>query len=541
MPIVDVPGLGRVQFPEGTSEADMVAAITAAIKPQAPQRAWYENAAIGAGGGMTDMARGLQQRGMEFLNYIGDVPDERLSAFKAETAANRELMQPVMGTAAGKIGYGVGQVAAGAPASFVPGANSYAGAALMGGLYGAAQPTVEGESAAMNTALGAGLGAAGQGVLNTALGAGRRAMAARNAAPGNVRNQLAREALDMGYVLPPSASKPGSVVGSTVEGLGGKIKTAQRAAQRNQVVTNRLIRAELGLADDAPLVPETFAAVRQSAYQAGYEPVKRAGTITADREFQRGLQDMFAPIDELATDFPALAAKARNGVEDVVSDLAKGSWDAKNIVFAIRQFRDRATPLFRSTDPTDLAMAHTNRRAAEMLESLVERNLAAHGDDGLVAGFRAARQQIAKSFDIERAAVGGDIDAQKLGRLLERGKPLSGNTRKIAEIERAFQAKNMSGGPFQHVTTGTPWLSPLDLLGGSIAAGVTMDPRALAMMLGRPALREITLSRPFQTAFARPGTPGAGMAGLLGSALDNPLLQHALRVGGAAGLLPAVQ
>ena len=47
-----------------------------------------------------------------------------------------------------------------APTAMLPGANTIAGGAILGGLTGSLQPTAEGESALWNTALGAGMGAA---------------------------------------------------------------------------------------------------------------------------------------------------------------------------------------------------------------------------------------------------------------------------------------------------------------------------------------------------------------------------------------------
>ncbi len=47
-----------------------------------------------------------------------------------------------------------------APTAMLPGANTIAGGAILGGLTGAVQPTTEGESALWNTALGAGMGGA---------------------------------------------------------------------------------------------------------------------------------------------------------------------------------------------------------------------------------------------------------------------------------------------------------------------------------------------------------------------------------------------
>jgi len=60
------------------------------------------------------------------------------------------------------VGGKVGEFAGALPLAFVPGANTYGGAAALGGLFGAAEPTTQGESALLNTGIGAATGVAGK-------------------------------------------------------------------------------------------------------------------------------------------------------------------------------------------------------------------------------------------------------------------------------------------------------------------------------------------------------------------------------------------
>jgi hypothetical protein len=507
--------------------------------PQKAGRPWYETAAIGAGGAVTDLGRGLAQRGMQFLSHVGDVSPEQLAAFEAETASRRELMAPIMAEPAGLGGYLAGGVAAGLPLAAVPGANTLAGGAALGGLYGAAMPTVGAESALQNAALGAGLGAAGQ-VVGQGLSAGaRKWLASRQARQtGNaVRDATVREALDAGYRLPPAASNPGSTLNSVLEGLGGKLKTTQRAAQKNQAVSDRLARRALGLGPNAPLTPETFLDVRRTAYAAGYEPITRAGTIRADAAFAQSLADILRPVDELAQDFPDLAEGLRGSVGKVVGDLQRGEWNAKNIVTAIRTYRDGASSLFRDTDPAAIALARTKLQAANLLEELTERNLAASGRTHMLEKFRAARKTIAMAHDVEKATnvATGHVRAVKLGQRLDQGKPLSGELRTIAATERAFRNQGLSGSPLDEMTSSNPAFSPLDSGVGAIT-GAAGDPRWAGAMLGRPLVRELILSAPYQRLMAQPGGVGA-VPTMADNLFNSALVQQALRgVGPMAGL-----
>ena len=551
MPIVDVPGLGRVEFPAGMSEADMTAAIQGALKPAPEARSWYENAAIAAGAGMTDMARGLQQRGMEFLNYIGDLPDEQLAAFQAETAANRELMAPVMDTTAGKVGYGVGQVAAGAPTALVPGANSYAGAALLGGLYGASQPTVEGENAAVNTALGAGMGAAGQGVLNTLLAGGKRWLASRaaqNLAKVNQRapmDRTVREAIDAGYALPPAMTNPESTTNRVLQGVSGVNKLGERMAQKNQEVTNRLAREALDLAPDEALTADLVKQKVRAEVARGYDPIRKAGPIVADRQFTREVSQAAQPSARFAADFPS-RAKVDPKVGEMLDDLSSGQWDADSVVEAIRRYRKDARVNFKALgDPDKIELARVQDQVADALEGLVDRNLSAQGKQGLVDQFRLSRQKIAMANDVGEALVeaSGNVDARYFGNKALAGKPLSGPLKTIGDMESLFRRGAMRINPMSLAQGSTPF-SVLDLMAGSAGMGIgatTGNYALTAAALARPALRELLASGPYQRAMAIPGAPGTGLSGHFGSAVNNPLLQHALRVGGPVGLLPAGQ
>lgn len=102
----------------------------------------------GVGKGMTDIGRGIGQR-------LGMVSEQ-------DVARAKQLDQPLMETTAGTIGNVIGSVAPALPTAFIPGVNTYTGAAALGATMGALQPTVEGESPVVNAAIGAPLGMAGQ-------------------------------------------------------------------------------------------------------------------------------------------------------------------------------------------------------------------------------------------------------------------------------------------------------------------------------------------------------------------------------------------
>jgi hypothetical protein len=106
----------------------------------------------GIGKGMTDIYRG----GKQLLN-VGDQ-----EALLRDIEESRRLDIPLLNTTSGAIGNFVGQASIAAPTAFIPGANTLAGATLLGGGLGAVQPTLsQGENAA-NVLFGMAGGAAGK-------------------------------------------------------------------------------------------------------------------------------------------------------------------------------------------------------------------------------------------------------------------------------------------------------------------------------------------------------------------------------------------
>lgn len=100
-----------------------------------------ENFRAGAGKSFVDIGRGIGQ-------LVGAQSREDIDAA-------RKLDAPLMGTKAGIAGNITGSIAAATPTAFIPGVNTYTGAALVGGGLGAIQPVGTGESRALNTGIGA--------------------------------------------------------------------------------------------------------------------------------------------------------------------------------------------------------------------------------------------------------------------------------------------------------------------------------------------------------------------------------------------------
>lgn len=382
------------------------------------------------------------------------------------------------------------------------------GGAAGGAAAGLVDPEQAGTGAIVGAALPPALKVAGK-----ASGAMGRVFSGP-AVPEAVRKGAAA-AYDAGYVLPPSQAKP-TLGNRLMEGMAGKISTAQNASARNQEVTNRLAKESLGLADDAPLSIDSLKAVRSAAGQA-YEAVRGVGLVQADDKFIGALDDILKASEGAGRSFPGLA---KNPVADTIQSLKQPAFDAGDAVDAIRVLRESADGAFGKGEK---AAGKAYRAASDALEGALERHLQSAGNADALNAFRGARQMIAKTYSVEKALnpASGNVEASKLAGLLKRQKPLSGGLKTIAEVAAQFP-KAMQ--PVERMGS-LPQLSPLDWIGGGALSAATGNPLLMAGIAARPGARSLALSPMVQKRLASdPATAGV-LTGLLG----DPALQLGYR------------
>jgi hypothetical protein len=476
----------EVTAPDTASEADVLAYAKQnyKAKPLEPLTAdptegmsGMEKFNAGVGKAFADLGRGVGQK-------VGLVSNEDVKESRARDAA-------LMKTGAGMAGNIGGNIAMIAPAALVPGAATVPGAAVVGGLVGALQPSASTTEAFANTGLGAAGGATGQFVANKAAGnvAFQQAENIKAAARNAQKTAAARAANQKGYVLPPEdIGDGGGALARVASGFGGKIKTAQEASHRNQPVTDRLARQALGLNEGDELTSTVLQNLRQQAAQRGYEPVKASGMIKADQQYFKALDDIAASQQGVSKSFPGLGD---NGVLDLTAKLQQPLFDAGGAVEATKLLRANADKAYREGDPL---LGKANRAAADAMEELLERHLQSVGMPDALKAFRDARQLIAKTYSVQKGLNDqtGSVAAGALVKQLQKGRPLTGELRAIAEAGAAFPKAT------QTLKEAPKNLSPLDMLvaGGGVASGNPL----MAAWLGRPVVRNMLLSKPAQNA-----------------------------------------
>lgn len=297
--------------------------------------------------------------------------------------------------------------------------------------------------------------------------------------------EAAGKAISQGYVVPPSQVKP-TLANRLIEGTAGKITTAQNASARNQGISNTLAAKAIGASD---LSEGSITAVRKSA-NAHYDAVAKVGKLESDDTFRAAIDQASARTAKFAEDFPGLKNK---DVDDLVESLkTKGSFNSDTAIEAIKRLREDASANKISLDAAKKELGRVQGKIAGSLEDLVDRNLTKMGKPELLGNYRAARQTLAKTYSVEKATdkATGNLNANKLAAELQKGKPLSGELRDIAEFAQAFPkaAQNIAK------MGSLPGTSPLDVGGVGLLSGITGNPGFLALMALRPAARKAALS-----------------------------------------------
>lgn len=357
---------------------------------------------------------------------------------------------------------------------------------------------VGGASAGLVDPKDAGLGAVIGGVAPTAIKAagalGDRVGANMNAkmaeelkryAQNAPKNETIERALKAGYIIPPASVEP-TMKNRVLESVSGKMATQQLASTKNAEVTADLLRKGLGLADDAPLNRASLEGLRKNAGSVYKEVSDLSPSAAADLEALK---------------------QARND--------AQGWFKAYN----------------RSASPEDLAKAKQFRATAESLENALEGYAQSANRPELIPALRDARKQIAKTYTVERGLneASGSVDARVLGRLYEKGTPLTDELETVGRFASSFPTVSKTaeqiGSPDAHNLRS---MAALLMGGGGAAAAGPAGLAAAAVPFVAPSLaRKAMFSKGAQQALIQKA-PTNSKAALLANMLRNPELLEAV-------------
>jgi hypothetical protein len=336
--------------------------------------------------------------------------------------------------------------------------------------------------------------------------------------PANLtQSQLVAErAIAQGATLPPTQVNP-SMLNRLLEGFSGKQQTGQVASIKNQEVINAQARKALNLPEDTVITPQVLQDYRNVKGQA-YDALKANNTYYADKQFFTDINKRTAELQKLANTTD-VTSELR-----VLNGLKQMNFDGVGLVEQMKRLRYDGEANLASIDPANRSLGQAQKFAARQLEDLAERNLKNFNQPDVMSNFKQARQDIAKSYTIEKSlnAVTGDVSGAKLGQRAATGKIVPSELQALADAAAAYPTA------FQNTSRigSVPGISPLDVGAAGVAAASASNPSLLATVLGRPAVRAGITSPVFQRNILPSSQPQ--MPGLLNRVTSNPLLNYGL-------------
>lgn len=265
------------------------------------------------------------------------------------------------------------------------------------------------------------VGAIGSKLAATGLETPKSPALVEGAAKPNVQAPL-ETARGAGYQAPPSvvqASNPAErIPGTARESIVGPSGVRADANTANQTVTTKLAGKDIGIPNATKITSQDTANFRKTGPGPKYDTVaEKLGFMPPDATTVGDLQAIATEQNPAN----AIPPKARTNVDRIVHKLNDGSYTGKDWIKDVSWLRENGA-----------------RDAANALEDMAERHLTSTGDTETLALHKGARQDFAKSYDIQNAiGRGGQIDAQHL-RALDDKYPglLTGNLKLVATAAR---------------------------------------------------------------------------------------------------------
>lgn len=450
--IIDIPGMGQVEFPDGMTDDQIVSAIKASASPQTKSSTNPSLIDVATGPAtMGDWARGR-------ANAAKDLATPEYWKGMADNLTN--------------------------PLPAVP-RNAQGNIALSQG--NGAELSSDEKNSVMGLAL---YGVPASSMSKVA----RAAIVPKKTGADIVKQQTLDMAGQAGYSVPRSNIQQ-TFLTNLGERLGGKQAIEATAQIKNQPITNKLAAKALGLSDDVAITPDVLKGIRDEAGKA-YRVVSNLGTLTADKSYMSALKDISTKFSGASKDFPELASQE---VAKLTQALAKKTISADGAVEMIKNLRSQAgNNLGPMATAQGKLLGKAQRAAADAMEDLIERNIAPVLGNEVLGSYKSARQLIAKTHTVEKALNEGtgNVNAAELAKALRKGVPLSNELKQIARFSQAFPRISRepigapaSGGLFEPMVYGTA---------GAMSAGPAGLAAAAVPIIGKPVARHLMTTVPKQ-------------------------------------------
>ena len=286
--------------------------------------------------------------------------------------------------------------------------------------------------------------------------------------------ERARKGNAMGFAIAPTEGDRG-VAAVVKTAIAGPTNLKNAISEQNSPRIGKVIRGDLeGFGENTQFTRENFDGYRKSL-SGPYAELGGLGGLNAPRS--TGM-DMDLPSNvELNTAIPLPGGKTIK-VADGAELLSKWQ-EARYKVADIRGSQPYATKY------SDLKAAIAD---ADAIEAATDAIAAASGKPGLTDRIAASRQLMAKSFDVQSAVTGGEVDARKLAAAYRADAPFTGAIKDVAEWADSFGKKYAVPNADRSTVPGTQYTNAAAVTGG-LAAMTAGAPMAGITMMGLPLSR----------------------------------------------------
>lgn len=421
--IVEVPGVGRVEFPDGMSDGDIVVAIKKMQPSASPAQEQQTDvgpfgaALIGAGRSTDKIMQGVRQI---YNELIGD--RKTLDAIASEQAGNDAAYAPLK--AKHPIATGLGEAA---PALAIPvGGAGSAGSFIARSALAAGLPGALSYGSALERLKAGGLGAAG-GAIGGGIGLGVGKLLSPAGGSQGIGQEAADAAKRLGMKLTAGQRTQNPAMQNFENYLSrspGSSGAMQAIAAKNQEALNRSAASAMGQHGDS-LSEGVFAAAKK-AIGAEFD---RLGEITnpkLDADFFKALTEIDAAnaargsfksgqIDSLVDKGLELAAKgsltgkAYKEIRTAISNDAQSAFTAGDATYgqALKTIRNALDSAAKASLPADEQKAWDIARSQwAAYRTLTKKNVAEAGN---VSAARVASQLRAKGDAFRTGALDGPL------------------------------------------------------------------------------------------------------------------------------------
>ncbi len=307
--------------------------------------------------------------------------------------------------------------------------------------------------------------------------AAERGKAAVESAKDQILNahadEVTKRAQAAGLKLPPAYANP-SLKNQLVEGVGGTSALGRDLSKLNQDKLTTLVRQDLGLSDKAPLSEPMLESVRKEAGKAHQAIAEGDQPFHATETYLDAVRDLDKEVSVARAEMPELFKKGE-AIEKLQKSLDTSYMSPVTALELIKKLRRDADTFDAGAQPTPerLQIAKAYRRGAAAVEDMMKQNLEEQGRGQLYEDYKAARELIAKTYDVQKAldTSTGHIDASKLAKLLE-DKKLSGGLKLVGETAKKYPSATLNpqqtkGAAATYWDVAVPWRIPTRRLAAS--------------------------------------------------------------------------